>query len=210
MKFIRVLAIARIYSSWFLASRLWLVNQLIIPFAMYIIFSLAVGRGFEIYALIGATVSLSWGAGANAVSQQLFHHKYNYRIKDMFVASPLHPLEYALGCGLGALLNAALPAIPVFILLVLYVGQLMIHAVMVFVISWLMGTLLGFWLGNSARDPARLGAAANVLHFLLIMLPPVYYPVSVLPEWASHLALLVPTASLSHILSCQLALAQSP
>jgi ABC-2 type transport system permease protein len=86
----------------------------------------------------------------------------------------------------------------------------MIHAVMVFVISWLMGTLLGFWLGNSARDPARLGAAANVLHFLLILLPPVYYPVSVLPEWASHLALLVPTASLSHVLSYQLALAQSP
>jgi hypothetical protein len=34
MNFLRVLAIARIYSSWFLASRLWLVNQLIIPFAM--------------------------------------------------------------------------------------------------------------------------------------------------------------------------------
>lgn len=210
MKFLRVVAIARIYSSWFLASKLWIVNQLIIPFSMFIIFTLLIGKGYEIYALIGATIALSWNAGANAVSQQLFSHKYHYRIKDMFVASPLLPIEYALGCGLGALLNATFPAIPVFILMTMYVGGLILHALMVFLLSWFLGTLFGFWLGNFARDPAKLSAIANLLYYLLIMLPPVYYPVSVLPAWASYMTLLVPTASLSHLLSYQFALNQSP
>lgn len=168
------------------------------------------GKGYEIYALTGATIALSWNAGANAVSQQLFSHKYHYRIKDMFVASPLHPIEYALGCGLGALLNATFPAIPVFILMTMYVGRLILHVLIVFLLSWFLGTLFGFWLGNFARDPAKLSAIANTLYFLLIMLPPVYYPVTVLPIWASYMALLVPTASLSHLLSYQLALNQSP
>ena len=210
MKFLKVLAITRIYSSWFLTSKLWIVNQLIIPFSMYIIFTLLIGKGFEIYALIGATVSLSWNAGANAVSQQLFFHKHYYRIKDMFVASPLHPLEYALGCGFGALLNAILPAIPVFVLMTVYVGKLIVHAFTVFILSWFLGTLFGFWLGNFARDPGKLSAIANILYSLLIMLPPVYYPVSVFPEWAGYMALLVPTASLSYLLSYQFALNQGP
>ncbi|MDI6856608.1 MAG: ABC transporter permease [Candidatus Thermoplasmatota archaeon] len=186
MKLLRVLSVMRIYSSWFLASKLWIVNQLIIPFSMYIIFALVIGKGFEIYALIGATVTLSWNAGANAVSQQLFFHKHYYRIKDIFVVSPLHPLEYALGCGIGALLNAALPAIPVFVMMAIYVGELIVHAFTVFILSWFLGTLFGFWLGNFARDPAKLSAIANILYNLLIMLPPVYYPVSVLPKWATY------------------------
>lgn len=191
MRLLKVLAIARIYSSWFLSSRLWLVNQLIIPFSMYIIFALVVGKGFEIYALIGAIVALSWNAGANAVS-------------------PLHPLQFAFGCGIGALLNATLPAIPIFILIGRYVGVLTTFSIAIFTLSWLLGTLLGFWLGNFAKDPVKLGAFANLLYYLLTVLPPVYYPVSVLPQWASYLALLIPTTSLSHTLSYLMRLNQSP
>jgi len=210
MKLLKVLAVVRIYSSWFLATKLWLVNQLIIPFSMYIIFTLVLGRGYEIYALIGATISLSWNAGANAVSQQLFYHKHSLRIKDMFIASPLDPMEYGLGCGLGALLNSILPAVPVFVLMTTYVSSLIVYAFMVFILSWLLGTLFGFWLGNFAMDRTKLGAITNILYHLLIMLPPVYYPLEVLPEWARYIALLVPPASLAHLMSYQFALSQSP
>jgi ABC-2 type transport system permease protein len=210
MRLLKILAIARIYSSWFLSSKLWLVNQLIIPFAMYIIFSIVVGKGFEIYALVGAIVALPWNAGANATSQQLFAYKHYYRIKDMFVVSALHPLEFALGCGLGALLNAILPVIPIFILMGIYVGILSIFSVAIFLSSWLLGTLFGFWLGNFARDPVKLSSVTNLLYYLLTILPPVYYPVSLLPQWASYLALLIPTTSLSHILSYLIHLNQNP
>lgn len=85
-------------------------------------------------------------------------------------------IEYGLGCGLGALLNSALPAVPVFVLMTTYVSGSIVHALIVFILSWLLGTLFGFWLGNFATDRTKLGAIANILYHLLIMLPPVYYP----------------------------------
>jgi len=178
---------------------LWIVNQLIIPFSVYIMFALLLGRGFEVNALIGGLVSLSWNSGVNALSQQIFSYRHRYRILDMFIASPVTPPIFVAGVALGSLLNALLPAIPVFVLASAYVGHRVLILVPVFLASWILGSVTGFFEAYRAKSPARFYALANILYYLLTIIPPVYYPASAIPGIGMYLALLIPTAALSDL-----------
>ncbi|MEM0027729.1 MAG: hypothetical protein QXT53_07380 [Ignisphaera sp.] len=194
-----ILAIARIYSAWFMKSRLWIVNQLIIPMSVYIMFLLVIGRGFEINALIGGLVALAWNAGSNALSQQIFDYRFYYRLLDMFIASSVTPAMFIAGTALGSLLNALLPAIPIFILVVIYKGFGAVSLIPVFLASWILGSVTGFFMACKVRSPARFYALANLLYYLLTILPPVYYPATAIPGIGMYIALLIPTATLSDL-----------
>jgi len=194
-----ILAIAKIYSAWFMKSRLWIVNQLIIPISMYIVFLLVIGRGFEINALIGGLIALAWNAGSNALSQQIFSYRSYYRLLDMFIASPVTPTIFIAGTALGALLNALLPALPIFALVIIYKGVDVVILIPVFLLSWILGSITGFFMAYRARSPARFYALANLLYYLLTILPPVYYPASIIPGIGMYIALLIPTATLSDL-----------
>mgnify|MGYP001770672408 CR=1 FL=1 len=194
-----VLAIARIYSAWFMKSRLWIVNQLVAPMSIYVIFLLVVGRGFEVNALIGGLVALAWNAGVNALSQQVFSYRFYYRLLDMFIASPVTPAVFTAGIALGSLLNALLPAVPVFTLLAIYKGFGVASLIPVFLASWILGSVTGFFMSCKIRSPARFYALANLLYDLLTILPPVYYPARVIPGIGMYIALLIPTAALSDL-----------
>jgi len=194
-----VLAIARMYSAWSRRSRLWVVNQLIIPFSIYIMFSLLLGRGFEVNALIGGLVALAWNYGTTALSQQVFSYRYHYKFLDMFIASPVTPSIFVIGAALGTLLDALLPAIPIFILATVYVGFNAIKLIPVFLASWFLGSVTGFFEAYRAKSPVRFYAFANLMYYLLTVLPPVYYPVTVIPGIGMYIALLIPTVALSDL-----------
>ena len=195
MKFAQVYAIARIYAAWFVRSKLWLLNQLIIPASMYVVFALTVGRGYEVNALIGGSIAMFWNAGLNALSQQVFY----YRVLDMFIASPVTPAIFAAGVSLGALLNTLLPSIPVLAAIAFHLGVRTASIVPVLLTALLLGSLVGVFMANTMRDLVRFGALANVAYYLLVLLPPVYYPLALVPGNVRGLVLLVPTTALADV-----------
>lgn len=201
-----ILAIARFYSAWFFKSRLWIINQLVIPVSMYIVFLLVIGKGFEVNALIGGLITLAWNAGSNALSQQLFAYRFYYRILDMFIASPVTSTRFIAGVSIGALLNALLPSIPILTLLATYIGINMVLLIPLFLLAWLLGSIIGFFMANTVKDPARFSALANLLYYLLTIIPPVYYPANVIPGIGYHISLLIPTATLAELARMVLAL----
>jgi len=76
------------------------------------------------------------------------------------------------------------------------------------IISWLLGIFFGLYIYGKLADPLRISSAANVLNLLLILLPPVIYPVSILPQSTQIgtvnlplqlMSTLVPTVSLKLI-----------
>jgi len=146
-------------------------------------------------ALVGAIV-LSLAFVGLTVAQSVYFNKHWFRFQDIYVASPVSPISYALGLAFAtflyslpalafsfAILAFALPAPPLAYAAVIATSLLL----------WLAMILMGFTLGLSTKNVKRANALPQVLGFVLGFLPPVYYPLDRLPPFLQPVALLIPS-----------------
>jgi ABC-type multidrug transport system permease subunit len=121
---------------------------------------------------------------------------------DMFVASPLKPVEFAIASALAHLAIIVLPATIVIIIMMLISGVSPISLILVIasiIISWITGTSFGLYIYGRLADPLRISSASNLLNLVLILLPPVIYPISILPYSLQLISIAIPTVSLKLI-----------
>lgn len=187
----RVTSLASFMTKSYLKTPLAFISDLIIPLVIFIIVHLSTEKGFE--SLIGILVAMSWSTGSFALSRKLALYKM-WRLLDMFIASPIKPVELAVAAALAHLAILVIPATIVTIIAMFISGLLKLGVnilVLVFtvvliivsiIISWLLGIFFGLYIYSKLADPLRISSAANVLNLLLILLPPVIYPVSILPQ----------------------------
>jgi len=146
-------------------------------------------------ALVGAVV-LSLAFVGMGVAQSVYFNKHWFRFQDVLVASPVSPLSYAFGLALSTLI-AASPALALsFVILLLSkpVGLLAFLAVIaVSLLMWLAMVFIGYVIGLTTKNTRRANSIPQVLGFLLGFLPPVYYPLSMLPGFLQPVAMLVPS-----------------
>jgi len=146
-------------------------------------------------ALVGAVV-LSLAFVGMGVAQSVYFNKHWFRFQDVLVASPVSPLSYAFGLALSTLI-AASPALALsFVILLLSkpVGLLAFLAVIaVSLLMWLAMVFIGYVIGLTTKNTRRANSIPQVLSFLLGFLPPVYYPLSMLPGFLQPVAMLVPS-----------------
>ena len=146
-------------------------------------------------ALVGSIV-LSLAFMGLFTAQSIFFNKHWFRFQDIYVASPVSPVSYAMGLSLSTFI-VSIPAVLAAFLLLL--GALpvsvvnLIFAVASTVVLWIAMVLLGFVIGTSIRSVRRANSLPQILGFVLGFLPPVYYPIDVLPPSMRIPALLIPT-----------------
>jgi ABC-2 type transport system permease protein len=130
------------------------------------------------------------------VAQSVYFNKHWFRFQDVLVASPVSPLSYAFGLALSTLI-AASPALALsFVILLLSkpVGLLAFLAVIaVSLLMWLAMVFIGYVIGLTTKNTRRANSIPQVFGFLLGFLPPVYYPLSMLPGFLQPVAMLVPS-----------------
>ncbi len=173
---------------------LWHFTLSIIPASYFLIFTLMGGPELGRQALLGALVVFAVNAGIVSLPQLIVGLRYR-RMQEMFVASPIGPVPYALGTAISRLLYVLPLIVLVLALLVLTglpVGKLPPILAVLFV-TWLIGSMLGFTVATYVRNPMHISAVSNLLGLLLTLIPPVYYPLSLVPKSVQWLALLVPT-----------------
>jgi ABC-2 type transport system permease protein len=118
------------------------------------------------------------------------------------VAGPVSQWAYMLGLALSGLLFS-LPGIAVFIALM---GVLGIHiysaaeAAFAIAMLWAASAGLGFSLSLIFRDLKEVWSTTSILVFAISVLPPVYYPLTILPTWLQCVSLVSPTASAAALL----------
>jgi len=61
--------------------------------------------------------------------------------------------------------------------------------------------MLGFFLGTVINDVKTGNSLGNILLLAMVYLPPVYYPITSLPEPLRSIALLIPTVSAAQIVN---------
>lgn len=178
---------------------LYLVNTLGAPFSfLFFIYVVSAGRlvGFGV---AGGLVLTTFSIGTS-LQADMTHFRVDLKLQDMVVASPMRAWTYVLGMALSELAFAT-PGIAAFLFvgystqapgifsLPIIIGTLLL--------IWALGCSLGFFLATYLRDIRETFAIAPLLSLVLSVLPPVYYPLSLIPESYRFLGYLAPTADAS-------------
>lgn len=178
-----------------------LVNTVLSPLSFLIlIFFVSDGKLLG-DAIEGGLIMTMFSSGTSLQSD-LSHYKNDFKLQDIVVGSPTIPSVYVAGMAVSELLYSS-PAIAILIILFGFfvhatpLQVLGIAAVMV--LMFLTSVSLGFALASISADIVQSFAYTRLLSTVFSTLPPVYYPITLIPLPFRYLAYLSPTTYASEI-----------
>lgn len=131
------------------------------------------------------------------------------QLQGIYVASPVRPFAYLLGMALSELAFAG-PAIVLFLAILAIVhpfGLLTLVALLAVVaLTWLMATTLGFLISTFFHQLREIWPIGTLVFSLLAVLPPIFYPASIIPPEFQWAAFLVPSTFASQLATHSLGL----
>jgi ABC-2 type transport system permease protein len=134
-----------------------------------------------------------------ALGQDITYYKTEYKIQDMFVASPVSPLTYMTGLALSEILFG-LPALLILLFLVFYTGVTLIYIPLltfIILIVWISTSSMGFFLSSHMLYMRNATQIISFVNIFLAILPPVFYSISKLPEILQYASYIIPTTHAS-------------
>lgn len=183
---------------WLQRNPMSLVFTALSPFSLLFVLFVASGGDYVHIAIAGSLVMALVGYGL-ALGQDISFYKTEYKIQDVFVASPVSPLTYMMGLALSELLFG-LPALTVLaILLMAFGGSLPAVPLILATILLLWGSMsaMGFFISSHMLHMRNATQVISFVNVILAVLPPVFYSVSTLPDTLRYLAYAVPTTHAS-------------
>jgi len=168
------------------------------PFTVLFFLFVVGGGKYLPFGVIGATISILVQAGLFLGADATFN-RVQYKFQDFCVASPLSAIDYMVGLSLGEV-TFVMPSLAVLFVLLGYLGLIgwnfpIIIAIMA--IAWILSSALGFFLSTFILQSRSAFSVTSLVATLLTVVPPVFYPIQVIPENFRFLAYLVPTTQLS-------------
>ena len=157
------------------------------------------------YGVVGATISMLVQAGLSLGADATFN-RIQYRFQDFCVASPLRALDYMIGLSLGEITFVA-PSLVVLLALLAYLGLIGLNLPLLTVVmflAWVSSSALGFFLSTYILQSRSAFSLTALVATLLTVIPPVYYPIEIIPGDYRFLAYLLPTTHLSILMQSTL------
>jgi ABC-type multidrug transport system permease subunit len=182
--------------------------------ALPLFFIMLFSRGeLFIHGLIGAMVSTVSYLGIMSSIQDVAWDRY-VKIREMFVAMPIHPISYAIGAALAPLL-VSIPSLILFMCLALWVCNIeaisVASALLPLTFCWLCMSIIGFFVSTYLQKASLylLNNLSNILGIALVFLPPVYYPEEMLGQ-LNWISLFIPTSNVAGLIRITLGLSTYP
>ncbi|MGA9168623.1 MAG: ABC transporter permease [Nitrososphaeraceae archaeon] len=186
---------------WLRRNPMSMVFTAISPFSLlFVLFVISNGHYIQ-FAIAGSLVMALVGYGL-ALGQDISFYKTEYKIQDVFVASPVSPLTYMTGLALSELLFG-LPALIVLTALAASFGTSLINLPLLLsniVLIWGAMSAMGFFLSSHMLHMRNATQVISFVNVILTVIPPVYYSIERLPLALHYLAYLLPTTHASIIL----------
>jgi ABC-2 type transport system permease protein len=185
---------------WLRRNPMSLVFTAISPFSLLFVLFVVSGGQYIHFAIAGSLVMALVGYGL-ALGQDISFYKTEYKVQDVFVASPVSPLTYMVGLALSELLFG-LPALIVLATLVVYFGSIFSIPLLVATILLIWGAMsaMGFFLSSHMLHMRNATQVISFVNVILAVLPPVFYSMDVIPDVLRPLAYAVPTTHASMML----------
>jgi ABC-2 type transport system permease protein len=178
-----------------------LINTVLSPLS-FLILIVFVSRGSLLgYAIIGGFIMSMFSNGI-ALQGDLSHLKNDFKLQEMVVSSPASAGTYVTGMALSELIYSS-PALAVLVVL----AAIYLHAPFpqgmlffgVLLTMFLTSIALGFTLATFSSDIVQSFAFSRLISTLFSTLPPVYYPITLIPHPFQYLAYLSPTTYAAQI-----------
>ena len=172
-----------------------LVNFVVSPLTILFFIYIFAGPGKALFALGGGLVAVIVGSCIILETEAAFL-RLVVKLQDMFVSSPLSPVTYVVGLSIAQLCNGAAGIVLFSALLGIY-GKISptgaLEIALAAVITWSSISALGFTISTFARDVRDLWVYSPLITVALSFLPPVFYPLSIIPGNLRFIAYLAPT-----------------
>lgn len=157
-------------------------------------------------AILGAIIFSFFTLGQRVLNEAAYI-RVDHRLNQLYLASPLTPDSYFLGMSAGVLV-AYLPPIAALIGVAvatvpftpLTLALLAVTALGV----WLFSASIGYALSTQFRDMRAIWAYASLLYSFFGVLPPVFYPIGLLPAAARPFVLVMPPSAAAALLQWSL------
>ncbi|MDR1992581.1 MAG: ABC transporter permease [Nitrososphaerota archaeon] len=153
-------------------------------------------------AVAGGLIMIFFSSGI-ALQSDLAHLKNDYKLQDMIVSSPTSAKMYLTGMSLAEIIYT-IPGIVILVILAsIYIHpdlfQMVILAGVLFLL-FALSIAIGFMLATLSIDVVQSYAFSRLLSLLFTTLPPVYYPITLVPYPFNYLAYLSPTTYAAEIM----------
>jgi len=201
MKFLwRILGVTLFNFTFVKRQWMWIAQE-----AMFAISIAMLAYGWGGYAVIRSTIPVYimisvWGFGANLVAQTVGYDRIS-REWERMIASRLTVFEYFIGVVLGTtpfILSPIAILTPIAIALDLGLKTIAI-ALLVSPIAMALGAFLSLAIVLRIKNPMNISAITNPLVIATTFLPPVLYPLAILPEPLRIASIAIPTVALAEI-----------
>lgn len=195
-----ILGVAVLTSRWAVRQPAWLLQDALLLVAFGIILwawgGVEAARSIVIAWIVGGM----WSLGINLVGQEVGWSRVIGTLH-MYVASPITPRIYMLGMLLGNI-STIFPielAIITGIAYMLGSMELILAAMAAGLLLAPVSTMLGLSIAMRIRKPTNVSAITNPIAMVLMLLPPVFYPIAVVPGPLRPVALAIPTAAAAEL-----------
>jgi len=173
------------------------------PFTILFILFVAGQRTAFAYGLAGAITMTATQQGL-FLGADLTGLKIDHKFQSMVVASPVSPFTYMFSVALSELAFAA-PAVFVISAIVAYTtvgfGVLaLVEMILVIIMTWIMASSIGFFLSTYVLNTRTAFITVSFISIVLSILPPVFYPVTTLPQLLRPVAELIPTTHAANLI----------
>lgn len=172
-----------------------LVNFIVSPLTILFFIYIFAGPSRAVFALGGGLIAVIVGSCIILETEAAFL-RLVVKLQDMFVSSPLSAATYVVGLSVAQLSNG-IAGLALFSVLLAAYGRISapgaLEIVAAAVMTWASISALGFTISTFARDVRDLWVYSPLVNVALAFLPPVFYPLSLIPQQFQFIAYLAPT-----------------
>lgn len=171
------------------------ISTVISPLSLLAVITFVSGGALLGTAILGGLIMIFFSSGI-ALQSDLSHLKNDFKLQDMIVSSPTSAKMYMGGMALAEIVYS-IPGIAILIALTaIYLQPDLIQIAILTTVLALMFAIsvaIGFMLSTFSSDVVQSYAFSRLLSLLFATLPPVYYPITLVPYPFNYLAYLSPT-----------------
>lgn len=159
---------------------------------------LVLTKGSSVIIIVTGAVILTLMNGGLALGNAVTVNKFDFKYQDVIVASPIGQMEYLGGFALAELLNS-MPALIVYFTIMLWgaTAASAIGLVLLTLTIWITLSAFGFFLSSLFKDYRNSWELLALIGTSLSVIPPVFYPLNILPPFLQDVMLFIPTTHYS-------------
>ena len=178
-----------------------LLNTVLSPLSFLLVIAF-VSKGQLIPDAVEGGFIMSMFNSGMSLQGDLAHLKNDFKLQDMVVSSPTSPGAYVAGMALAEVIYST-PALAVLtVLAAIYVHPGAVEAselIGVLLLMFVASIALGYTLSTFSSDIVQSFAISRLISTLFSTLPPVYYPITLIPTPFRYAAYLSPTTYAAEI-----------